>query len=201
MLRLIHTQTVTGSLLVDDIDDGLPNKEVYRLGSTADPKAYQRDGYANSAKQKCYVPRTKPTDATIAGYIDLNQTPRVTLSAGKGKIKKMQTAGLVTVVSFVASDLGAPTVASATLGAPGAGDLTIVATKALSVAPNESRVIITGTGAVTLTRTQILAAGGVAAFTDTSIVIPAALVPGIAAVTSSVKVFADDQNSNTVAIA
>lgn len=194
MLRLIHAQTVSGALLVDDIDDGMPNKQVYRLGSEADPKAYARDGYANDPKQSCYIPRTKPTDATLAGYIDLKQTQRVLLSAGKGKIKKMSDAGLITVVSFVASDLTAPTVATAVLST----NLTITCTKALSIAPNISKVIITGAGAVTLTRAQIEGGGGT--YGETSIFIPAALIPSVATTTSSVKIVADDQTSGTVVV-
>jgi hypothetical protein len=56
MLRVIHNQTVVGGIIVDDIDDGLPNKEVHRLGSSAYPKQYVRDGYAGKAKQPCYIP-------------------------------------------------------------------------------------------------------------------------------------------------
>ena len=59
MFRLIHNQTIQNGILVDDIDDGLPNKEVHRLGSTADPKAYVRDGYANKVKQPCYIPYSR----------------------------------------------------------------------------------------------------------------------------------------------
>ncbi len=199
MLRIIHAQTVSGGILIDDIDDGLPNKEVYRIGSHANPKALLTDGYANRAKQPCYVPRTKPTNAAIAGYIDLNQTQRVDLSAGKGKIFKLKQAGLVTVVSFVASDLAAPTITSATLNSPGAGDLTLVTTKALSVAPNISSVTITGSGAKSLTSTQIT--GGGATFPDTSIVIPAALIPSVAATTSSISLTADDQTSSPRVVA
>lgn len=195
MLRLIHNHTTTSPILVDDIDDGMPNKEVYRLGSTADPKAYQRDGYANDPKQPCYIPYSKPTDPTIQGYIDLNQTERVSLSAGKGKIKKLSDAGFVTVLSFVKSDVAAPTVTNGQTGVPGAGDLTITGTNFLSLAPNTSTVVLTGAGAVSLTSTAILTGGGT--FTNTSIVIPAALVPGIGANVTSVKVKADDLFSNT----
>lgn len=200
MLRLIHNQlTVTpGSLLVDDIDDGLPNKEVHRLGSTADPKAYNRDGYANYPKQHCYIARVKPTDATLPGYIDLDQTPRVNFSAGKGKISKLQTAGWITVVSFLAADVAAPTLATAAKNVPGANDLTLTGTTFLSVSPEITSVIITGTGAVTLTSAQILAGGGT--ISATSIFIPAALVPGIAAVTSTVKVRANAQTTAGVAV-
>lgn len=198
MLRLIHTQTVQGSILVDDIDDGLPNKTAHRLGSTADPKAYARDGYANSPKQPCYVPRVKATNPLLAGYIDVNETSRVTLSAGQGKISKLLAAGLVSVVSFTASDLAVPVVTLATLDAPAPGDLTITGTGFLSLAPNDSVVVITGTGAVTLTRSQIVVGGGT--FTDVSIVILAALVPGIALATSFASVVSDDNPSNALAV-
>jgi hypothetical protein len=195
MLRLIHNQTVSGAILVDDIDDGLPNKEVHRLGSTADPKAYARDGYANKPKQASYIPRTKKTpvvDPTIQGYIDLNQTERVTLSAGKGKIKKLQTAGLITVVSFSAADLNAPAITNAVVTA--GPILTITGTKLLSLTPNFSTVYITGGSTITLTQAQILATVG-STFTDTSIVIPAALIATVIA-GDFVQVKSDDQLSN-----
>lgn len=199
MLRLIHNQTITGAILVDDIDDGLPNKTAQRLGGTADPKAYRRDGYANYPKQSAYIPRLKPTDVTLPGYIDLNETPRVTLSAGKGKIKKLQTAGLITVVSFNASDLSTPTLATAAIDTPGAGDLTLTGTFFVSLSPNITKVLITGTGGpLTLTQSQITLGGGT--ISNTSIFIPAALVPGIAAATTSVRVQADDKLSPLVAV-
>jgi hypothetical protein len=198
MLRLIHTQTTPGALLVDDIDDGLPNKTTHRLGSTADPKAYARDGYANDPKQPCYVPRTKPTNPAIAGYIDLNQTDRVNVSAGNGKIAKLQQAGFITTVLFNASDLATPVLTLADLDTPGVGDITLTGTGFLSLAPNDSSVVLTGTGAVTLTRNQILVGGGT--FTNTSIVILAALVPGVALATTFAKVVADDNSSAVVAL-
>lgn len=199
MLRLIHNQSTTSALLVDDIDDGLPNKATHRLGSTGDPKAYDRDGYANSPKQPCYIPTKKPTNPAINGYIDLKQTEKVILSAGKGKIKKLSDAGFITVVSFTMDDVAIPAVTNAQLGVPGAGQVTITGTKMLSLAPNESAVLLTGTGGpLTLTQTAIVAAGGT--FTNTSVVVPAALIPGVAAGTTSVKVLADDQLSNTFAL-
>jgi hypothetical protein len=199
MLRLIHNQTVASPLLVDDIDDGLPNKQTHRLGSTANPKAYDRDGYANAPKQPCYIPQTKPTDPSIAGYIDLAQTERVLFSAGKGKIQKLSAAGFVTVVSFTMADVAAPVVTNAQLGVPGAGDVTITGTGFVSLAPNSSTVEVTGTGGpLTLTQAAIVAGGGT--LSDTSIFIPAALVAGVAAVTTFVKVVADDQDSNTFAL-
>jgi len=215
MLRLIHNQTIAGSIFVDDIDDGLPNKNVHRLGSTADPKAYPRDGYANKAKQPSYVPVTKKYPvvvngppawySTVPGYIDVEQTPRVILSAAKGKIFKLSQPGptnypLITVVSFTAADVAAPVVTGATIGLIPA-DLTIVGTGFLSLTPNDSTVYITGTGAVApLTRLAILALGGTAQFTDLLIVIPAAAVPLIASPGTFVRVNSDDHISNVFTV-
>ena len=199
MLRLIHKQSVDSALLVDDIDDGLPNKMTHRLGSTADPKAYDRDGYANYPKQPCYVPYSKPTDPTIQGCIDLKETERVTFSAGKGKIKKLKDAGFIDIVSFVMSDLDAPVITNAEIDVPGMGEVTITGTSFLSLDPNSSSVEVSGVGGpLTLTQAAILAGAGT--ISNTSIVIPAALVPGVAMTTTTVKVVADDQTSNGYAL-
>lgn len=199
MLRLIHAQKVSAPLLVDDIDDGLPNKATHRLGSNGDPKAYDRDGYANAEKQPCYIPVHKPSNPAIQGYIDLRQTDRVTLSAGKGKIKKLADQGFITVVSFTMADVAAPVVTNAQLGVPGVGDVTITGTGFLSLAPNFSTVLVSGTGGpLTLTEAAIVAAGG--SVSDTSIVVPAALVPGVVITNTSVRVVADDKTSNAFAL-
>ncbi len=197
MLRIIHSQTVQGPIRIDDIDDGLPNKQVHRLGSSGDPKAYARDGYANADKQKSYVPRVKAGEVTIPGYIDLRETSRVALSAGKGKISKLKQAGLITTVSFVPSDIVTPNVSGGTRDSPGTGDLTLTGTGFLSVSPDIStvRVFGTGVGDVTLTSTQILAGAG-GTFTNTSIVIDTLLIPGLQA-GNSVIVRADGRVSNT----
>jgi hypothetical protein len=196
MLRIIHSQTIQGSILIDDIDDGLPNKVVHRLGSSGDPKAYARDGYANADKQKCYVPRVKAGETTIPGYIDLRETSRVTLSSGKGKILKLKNAGYITTVSFQPSDIVTPNISGATLDAPGTGDVTLTGTGFLSVSPDVSTVTLSGAGvgSVTLTSTQILAGAG-GTFTNTSIVIDTLLAPGLAA-GDTVRVRADGILSN-----
>jgi hypothetical protein len=198
MYRLYHNQTVAGAILVDDIDDGLPNKVVHRLGATGNPDAYERDGYANKPKQPCYVPRTQASTGNplVPGYIDLSQTPRVVLSAGKGKIKKLQQAGLVTVASVLAADVQTPVLTGASLAA---GILTLTGVTLLSVAPDTTTVVITGTSAVTLTQAQIT--GGSGTVGATSIVIPAALITGVAVGTSSVKVVANAKSSNVLALA
>lgn len=194
MLRLIHNQVGLGGILVDDLDDGLPNKEVQRMGSVADPKAYKRDGYANEPKQPSYIPRVKAGEPTIAGYIDLKETDRVTRSAAGGKIAGLVRAGLITVVSFVPSDLTTPTVATANLGTPGAGDLTITGTGFLSLTPDVTSVVITGTGA------QIIPATLFNSISDTVIVILAVNVPGVALVTSFAQVRADGKTSTPAVV-
>jgi len=189
MFRLIHSQVGLGALSVDDIDDGLPNKEVHRMGSTADPKAYKRDGYANEPKQPSYIPRVKATEPTIPGYIDLKEMDRVIRSVGGGKIAGLQRAGLISVVSFVPSDLATPTVATADLGTPGVGDLTITGTGFLSLSPDVTSVIITGTGA------QTIPASLFNSINATTIVILAANVPGVVLTASLAKVRADGATS------
>lgn len=200
MLRLIHQQTTQGPIMIDDIDDGLPNKEVHRLGSTGDPKAYVRDGIIGKPKQPCYVPRTQAAEGfpLVQGYIDLNETDRVLMSAGKGKIFGFQNSGYIDVVSFVAANLTLPTLALANKDAPGANDLTLTGTTFLSVSPDVTTVIITGTGAVTLTSAQIVTGGGTVG--ATSIVIPAALIPGVANATSFAQVLANEQLTAVVAL-
>jgi hypothetical protein len=206
MLRLIHNQTVQGGILVDDIDDGLPNKEVHRLGSTANPKAYERDGYANKPKQSCYIPFSRANHGfpTIQGYINVQQTNRVTLSSGKGKIYKLSlpSVGLITVVSLTASQIVAPAIVGSV---PHATPVVIGGTTFLSVQPDISSVTFAqGTGVtapspLTLTEAQILAAAG-GVFTATSISIPASLFTTAPVAGNTVFVSANEQNSNTVTL-
>jgi hypothetical protein len=207
MLRLIHNQTTVAGILVDDIDDGLPNKAVYRLGSTADPKAYERDGYANKPKQACYVPYSRTLNGfpAVAGYVNLNQTKRINFSAGTGKIAKLAQAGYITVVSLTAAQIVAPVITAAVHNTPGAGDITITGTTFLSVAPDVSTVTFAqgsaGTAAnpASFTAAQILAGGGT--FTATSIVIPAAMFTGqVPVALNKVTVQANEQNSNQFTI-
>lgn len=198
MLRLIHNQTVSGAILVDDIDDGLPNKTAHRLGSTGNPKAYKRDGYANAAKQPCYVQfsHTTPGGTVIAGFMNLNQTPRVLLSAGKGKISKLQTAGLITVVSLTAANLAAPVVTGDNVSS----NPTINGTTLSSVAPDTTTVTFARAGGGTTpapavwTQAAIIGAGGT--ISGTSIVIPSGAFSQVPVAGNTVQVNANEQNSN-----
>ncbi len=89
-------------------------------------------------------------------------------------------------------------ITTAIFDAPTAGDVTITGIDFLSTAPLTSSVVFTGTGAVTLTQAAITGGGGV--FTNVSIVIPSALVPGIAEGTTSVAVVAEGFTSAAKAL-
>jgi hypothetical protein len=134
-------------------------------------------------------------DSTLPGYIDLEETERVILSAAKGKIAGLKDVGLISVVSLIASDLDQPVITSATLDAPAAGDLTLVGTDFLSVTPDITRVTLTGpgVGSITLTAAQITAVAP-GAVTGTSIIIDSTLVPALA-VGDSVTVTSDRKTS------
>lgn len=201
MIRLIHAQKSLSTLLVDDIDDGLPNKQAVWLGGKgADPKSFYRGGYANEPKQQVYVPYTDATNSSLPGYIDLNETQRVILSQDKGKIAGLVKAGEITVMSLVAADKSAPNIAGVNLGAPAAGDVTISGTNFLSVSPQVTSVRLFGAGVgdVTLTSTQIVAVAPGAA-TETSLIIDSTLITGLAT-GDDVTVTADGQASNTFAV-
>lgn len=173
MLRVYHNQTVQGGILIDDIDDGLPNKTVYRLGSTADRHAYKRDGYANSSKQACYVPfsHTVPSGVgggTVAGYITLNQTNRVISSFGKGKLLKLQTLGLITIVQTTAAALAAPVI-TASVHATALSGTVGVTLGSNSVPTTASQVGVVAVGATVTFAAQAGVAYTASAVTATTI--------------------------------
>lgn len=211
MLRLIHNQTVSGPILVDDIDDGLPNKEVHRLGSLGDPKQYERDGYANKPKQQVYIPyaHTAPNGSITPGFITVQETNRVIDSQGKGKIFKFTStplptlAGaanfpLLTAISGITqAQLAVPVVTASVHGTP----MSITGTTFLSVAPDVTSVTFTqGTGASapvpsTLTAAQIIAASGTVS--ATAISIPAGAFTTAPVAGNTVVVTSNEHNSNT----
>lgn len=196
MIRLVHSQIASGSILVSDIDDGLPNKTARR--TVAPQYSYERDGYAQAPKQPCYLPRVDPANPALPGHIDLELTDRVLMSVNRGQIAGFVKNGLITATLFAASDVAAPDLTSAVLDVLGTGDLTLTGTGFTSLEPYTSSVVITGDGAVTLTPAQIVAEGGT--FTSTSIVVPAALLTDVSTTTSSCEVLADNQVSSTVVV-
>lgn len=225
MLRLIHQQTAQGPILLKDIDDGIPNKTTkdgiasgaLLLGLSAtpgdptyqgNPHKHRLDGSSlggtdksvspgiNYPKQRCYVPRRKIVDPTIAGYIDLAESDRVLMSQAQGDIHGFVAGGFITVTSFTAADVVAPVITTARIDSPTAGKLTIVGTDLTSLLPDISKVYITDTswsGTVALTATQITGAGGT--FNATTITIPASLLPVVTVSLTSVQVWSDNQVS------
>jgi hypothetical protein len=208
MLRLTHTQVAQGALLINDIDPRMAHKTAGH--SLGDPKRYRRDGNSlsgpdastrpdeNWPKQKCYVPRVKAGDSSVAGYIDILESDAVLMSQARGTIKGLQTAGHLTVTSFLASDVVAPVLSTADLDTPGAGDLTLTGTGFTSLAPDITTVYLTGAVTITLTQAQIITGGGTVG--ATSIFIPAALIPGAVITTVSARVKADNQLSAVVVL-
>jgi hypothetical protein len=211
MLRLAHTQVSTGGILINDIDDGLPNKTAKR--GVGDKDKYQRDGNSlggkdkstnpdlNNPKQKCYIPYWKTLSnnthsTTIPGYIDVAESDRVLISQDRGVIYGLahkSPSPLITVTSFTAADVAAPTITSATIAAGDTYALTLVGTGFTSLAPDVSSVRV---GTTTLSAAAIAAAVG-GTFTATSIVIPESLLPaGIIVGTTTIGVTADNQTVN-----
>lgn len=269
LIRVVNQQTINRSLLIDKLDDGQANTE----------------RYAQFAKQQVYVPYSNPLDTSVKGYVDFVPSDRVLLSADRGTIAGLASAGKISTFAFdsalkttstvtAASNLGTDTTidgttflsvtpdvtyvkftnlagvsqmvpssafsvftntqivvpdAAVTIGTPTdgwtiqvkansklsnvrpignvavittavllAGDVTITGIDFLSTSPLTSSVVFTGTGAVTLTQAAITGGGGT--FNNTTIVIPAALVPGVAEGTTSAAVVAEGFTSAAKAL-
>ena len=176
-LRLIHTQTTSGPILISDTDQGLPVDNL--------DEERKQDVYVN-LYQRAFVGLEVVEDRTIPGYIDLVLSDKVKLSRAQGVIKGHEDAGLITVVDLALGDLAVPTVSSAEQDtAASAVDATddyrveLVGTGFTSVLPSVSTVTLTD-GVTTTTVTEADITGGGGTFTATSILIPAA-VHGFAA--------------------
>lgn len=223
MLRLIHNQTISGSILVNDIDDGLPNKSARRglvrakvngspvlvAGGIASPANYRRDGNTagrdsstlpevNYPKQKCYIPLWSILpggvhSTTIPGYIDLNTSDRVLLSQDHGVIAGLVKAGLITVNATLDPTTTVAPVITSAIVAVSPEALTITGTTFTSISPDVSSVKI---GSTTLSYAAIYAVG---TFTATSIVIPASLLTGLITVgTTNVTVNANSKSATAL---
>lgn len=150
-------------------------------------------------KQDVYIPFRNVLFPSLAGFIDLFLTNRVIGSRADGVISRLLAEGLVTSVVLDTADLAAPVIVTADVDTPTPGDVSIGGSNFESVSPLESEVRF-ASPAATFTKTAILGAGG--AFSDTAIVIPAAIVPpGSTLGGTTVQVFADGQLSNIVPLA
>jgi hypothetical protein len=228
MLRLTHTQTVSGSILVNDIDDGLPNKTARRgvarekvsgspvlvAGGTLASANSQLDGNSlggrdkstlagvNALKQKCYIPRYK---ILPNGTHDTSVAGFIDV-AESDRVLLSQDHGVISGLRGA----GLITVVSFT-----PSDISAPTISAANVAAGGTYALtITGTnftslapdvssvriGSTTLSATAITGAGGT--FTATSIVIPEALIPlNMVVGTTLVYVTADAQTvSHAIAV-
>jgi hypothetical protein len=199
-LRLIHARTVSGDILVNDIDQGLPVEHL--------DEERKQDVYV-TVNQKQFVGLEVVEDTATPGFIDLVLSDKVKLSREQGVIKGLEDAGLITVVDIATGALAAPTIATTEQDRTGGGDGTddyrveITGTNFLSTEPAVSTVSLTdGTTTVTLTAAEVT--GGAGTFTDTSIIVPQALhgfaTDGSEDVTS-VTVTADNQSVTDAAVA
>lgn len=170
-LRLIHARTVSGDILVNDIDQGLPVDFL--------DEERKQDVYV-TFNQKQFSGLTVVEDADTPGFIDLVLSDKVKLSRDRGVIKGLEDAGLITVVDIATGALAAPAITTTeqdrTGGTDGTDDyrVEITGTDFLSTSPAVSTVALTdGATTVTLTLTDVTGGGGT--FTDTSIIVPQAL--------------------------
>jgi hypothetical protein len=173
LFRLIHTQTQLGTLLINDIEDGTPRREFDDYNKQDVYIPYYRNYFNNDGLVE--------VDETQPGYIDLIPTDDVLLSRDSGVIAGLEAGGFLTVVEIATGALAAPTITTAQQDTADATDATndyrvvITGTNFLSTSPDESSVLLTAASAATVTLSPTDITGGGGTFTDTSIVIPAAV--------------------------
>lgn len=130
-LRVIHQQITTKSILLDKIDRAQGNFE----------------GYSGALKQKIYVPYSGVLDSTTKGYVDLEKTSEVLLSADPtGSIGGLESLGFVSTSTIDSDNTETPTVTNSVFAT---GKLTVSGTKMVSFDPDVTRVIITNDSGVT----------------------------------------------------
>jgi len=123
VLRVINGQLYNRSILINSLDNGLPN-------SLPDERH----------KQQVYVPYTNPIDSNVPGYSDFTLTDRVLRSTNSGVINKLNSAGIISIGIIDSADTVAPTVTSASYTDP---TITINGTKFTSISPDVTYVTFT----------------------------------------------------------
>jgi hypothetical protein len=141
IIRVINSQTLVRSILLDKIDESQGNTP----------------GYAAKAKQKLYVPYKNPVDPSVQGYVDLIPTDNVQLAQRPGGvIAGLAASGRVTTSPITSAQVATPVITGA---AHAAGDTTITGTTFLSVFPDHTYATLfnlTG-GKQTISDTEIAA--------------------------------------------
>ena len=180
VLRVINNQLYNRSILINSLDNGLPN-------SLPDERH----------KQQVYVPYTNPADSNVPGYSDFTLTDRVLRSANSGVIYKLNQQGIITITIIDSDDTIAPTVTSASYSDP---TITINGTTFQSVSPDVTYVTFTdpSTG-----NSVTVSAFDFASLSSTQITIDKSKVTSLGTPTSGweVVVKANSKNSNTGTIA
>jgi hypothetical protein len=178
LIRVINQQTINRSILLDKLDDGQSNTE----------------GYANLPKQQVYVPYSNPANVAVKGYVDLVPTDRVLLSADRGTIAGLKSAGRTDHFAFNSALISTPTVSAVSnLGT----DTTIDGTTFLSVTPDVTYVKFTNT----LGASQFVPSSAFSVFNATQIVVPDAAVSiGTPGEGWTVAVVANSKTSNLMPI-
>jgi len=146
-----------------------------------------------------FIESTVAIDAFLVGYIaDLRNA---NFNPDPSRLPPLVNGPAVTVVTDDGVTLFAatlPTIALADLNTPGAGDLTITGTGLGDFDRDETTVHLTGAITKTLLQRFITAGGGTVA--DTSIFIPAALIPGATLATTFAQVKVRQRVSAVVAL-
>lgn len=173
-----------GSILLDKIDKS--------QGHSESPP------YAQIPKQTLYVPYVNPDDVAVKGYVDLVQTDEVILNLDPvtGSIGALAntTPPHVAVTLFDSALIATPVLTSA---ADGGGDVPLVGTTFLSVAPDRTRVILTNAAGAQ----QTIEEGDFDTFTNTSIIILDGVIDiGAPANTWTAQVFANSKLSAIVSL-
>ena len=137
-VRLVHTREVEGSILISDIDQGLPEESM--------DEERKQDVYVTHDKLDFEFSGTTGTIASVSrnadlpGYIDLVPSDKVILSRDKGVIAGLSEQGLIEVVDLPSGGIQDPVITEA--AQTGTGDVVITGTSLDSFSPDITRVIL-----------------------------------------------------------
>lgn len=135
LIRLLHTQSTDGPLLVTDIESGLPNE---RFGIYRKQPGVYVPYYRTYFNQDGLV----EVDRDTAGFVDLVPSDKAVASLDRGVIAKFVEKGFVTATEIPSGALNAPVVTEAEQ--TGTGDVTVTGANFVSFAPDTTRVQVAG---------------------------------------------------------
>jgi hypothetical protein len=154
MVRVINEQLLVRSILIDKIDRS--------QGNFSHPVPY-----AQSAKQKVYVPYVNPLDTSVPGYIDMVPTDEVllALNESKGVLSQLAAKGYVSTTLYHSALIVTPTVTAASnaTGAPIGGQTGVLATTGVAVSGVQQVTGLTGMTAGSVGHSLTLSGVGAAA--------------------------------------